>query len=590
MPSLPPPPPPAVLLRALGEWRRDRRAAVATAVLVVGLGAVLAVVAGSASATGEGPGLRELVTGAATAAAVAGVCLTFLAHVAVARTRWFRHVARSPRLLLEALRIPDAGGRLLAGVGAGLVAATFLHPVLGLALAGLALGILPTDVGRVLVSWRAAGATTRARVAARGGPVDPARWRLTGLALALGAVPVAVLRLVVLERDCVLDRVLGAGCPDGAVATTAAAIAVAIGAVAVTPLALGLGDVIARTLEGQTLGAAPPDLPSHVDVVDSVPEDAAVPQARADEPDVVRADEPDDVAEVPALWPDARPVVTELEPEPRPEPGPEAEPGPAPVVPDRVDAAVELARPSLEALSPATRALAVSLFASLSGGMVDSDGDAVEELRRSLHAASPDAIRSTLSLVLANAGRLEALRGQYQRSPRIARGAIERAASVGFRAAGVPGEHAESLADTLLQLDEEDWTHLADALEALDDELGGPLTGDGGRPTGRPLARDRLGRSDGTQVHPTEETIVAEGASPDELEQRQQLDGSLDEPTSIAGEDGPLDPDELEQRRRADGSVDLDASREEAGASLTPDELEQRQLVEDDGSDDHPPA
>lgn len=81
---------------------------------------------------------------------------------------------------------------------------------------------------------------------------------------------------------------------------------------------------------------------------------------------------------------------------------------------------------------------------------------------------------------------------------------------------------------------------------------------------------------------------MAEPASPDELEQRQRLDGSLDEPSAIAGEEGPLDPDELEQRRRADGSIDDDTARAGADAPRSPDELEQRQVVEEDDRDEHP--
>lgn len=81
---------------------------------------------------------------------------------------------------------------------------------------------------------------------------------------------------------------------------------------------------------------------------------------------------------------------------------------------------------------------------------------------------------------------------------------------------------------------------------------------------------------------------MAEHASPDELEQRQRLDGSLDEPSTIAGEEGPLDPDELEQRRRADGSVDEATEREGADAPRSPDELEQRQVLEEDDREGYP--
>lgn len=527
-----PPSPPAALLRALGAWRRDRRAAVVAAVVLVALGAVVAVIGGTDGAPDESPGLREVVTGAITAATLTGLLLTSIAHIGVARLRWFGHLARYPGLLLGALRVPGTGARILTGVLAGVVVATFLHPVLGLGLAVLAGAVLPTEVGRAVAAWRTAGGAARGRVTGRRTQTDPARWRVGATAVALGAAPVALLRVLVVDAACGLDRWLGAGCPDGPVATVVTALAVAVGAVAVTPVALGLGDVVARTLDGETLGADPPDLPSHVDVVPppSEPAPAFAPAPEPEpgpEPDPGPVPEPDPepgpapetgaAGEVPPLWPEDRPVSsfagttvedepwpgdvdphddpgeptieleplrTDPEPGPEPESGPERAPDPEPVGdvelpptgvaddPDRrIDEAVDRARPSLESLTPETRAVAVSLFASLSGGAVSPGGDTVDGLRRSLHDVGVEDTRSALSLVRANAGRVDALRAQYQRSPRIARGAIERAASVGFRAAGLPGEHAESLAGALLTMDDEDWAHLTTALEALGDEL-----------------------------------------------------------------------------------------------------------------------
>ena len=54
---------------------------------------------------------------------------------------------------------------------------------------------------------------------------------------------------------------------------------------------------------------------------------------------------------------------------------------------------------------------------------------------------------------------------------------------------------------------------------------------------------------------------MSEPRSPDEIEQRQRLDGTLEEPTTID---------------------------EDAQDVRSPDELEQRQIIEDDDRDDYP--
>ncbi|MBW3659356.1 MAG: hypothetical protein KY457_12005, partial [Actinobacteria bacterium] len=313
MPAVPPPPSPALLRRALGEWRRDRRGAVAAAVLLVLAGAALAVVSSSGPAGGDAPGVRELATAALTAAVLTTVLLAFVAHVGVARLGWFRHVARFPRLLAATLRVPGAAPRALAGLAAGIVLATFVHPVLGLATAALAIAVLPTDVGRALAVWRTAGRAARDRVAGRPVTADPDRWRLTALTTALGVAPVALLRLLVLEPACTLDRVLGAACPAGAVATSATAVAVAVGAVAVTPLALGLGDVLARSLAGESFGAPPADLPPHVDVLTPSPPPTppASPASPVFEPGDVDVPEPAVEQPEPAEPPVEEPALEE---------------------------------------------------------------------------------------------------------------------------------------------------------------------------------------------------------------------------------------------------------------------------------------
>lgn len=84
---------------------------------------------------------------------------------------------------------------------------------------------------------------------------------------------------------------------------------------------------------------------------------------------------------------------------------------------------------------------------------------------------------------------------------------------------------------------------------------------------------------------------MADGAplTPDELEQRQRPDGTIDD-TDLVGADAAdvTTPDELEQRQRPDGAV---VTREDVRGDevVTADVLEQRQAVgDDDEDDDHP--
>ncbi|MBW3658554.1 MAG: hypothetical protein KY457_07940 [Actinobacteria bacterium] len=51
----------------------------------------------------------------------------------------------------------------------------------------------------------------------------------------------------------------------------------------------------------------------------------------------------------------------------------------------------------------------------------------------------------------------------------------------------------------------------------------------------------------------------------------------------------PTTPDEFEQRQELDGSLADDAHvADDADEPLTPDELEQRQILPDDDRDEHP--
>lgn len=75
--------------------------------------------------------------------------------------------------------------------------------------------------------------------------------------------------------------------------------------------------------------------------------------------------------------------------------------------------------------------------------------------------------------------------------------------------------------------------------------------------------------------------------SPDEVEQRQRPDGSLEEEPVDETAAEPLSPDEIEQRQAPDGTIEghttiLDPSDE----PLSPDEIEQRQSVGDDDEEE----
>lgn len=73
---------------------------------------------------------------------------------------------------------------------------------------------------------------------------------------------------------------------------------------------------------------------------------------------------------------------------------------------------------------------------------------------------------------------------------------------------------------------------------------------------------------------------------PDELEQRQEVDGEVDPYADIVDEHGaPLDADALEQRLREDGSYEPGVFDRTSGEPLTADMIEQRQSVEFDDED-----
>lgn len=77
--------------------------------------------------------------------------------------------------------------------------------------------------------------------------------------------------------------------------------------------------------------------------------------------------------------------------------------------------------------------------------------------------------------------------------------------------------------------------------------------------------------------------------SPDEVEQRQPVTGSPDEPAPVVDEEGePLGVDAIEQRLREDGTYDPGVFHGVTGEPLTPDMVEQMQVVEFDDEDERP--
>lgn len=72
--------------------------------------------------------------------------------------------------------------------------------------------------------------------------------------------------------------------------------------------------------------------------------------------------------------------------------------------------------------------------------------------------------------------------------------------------------------------------------------------------------------------------------SPDEIEQHQRADGTVEDVAPPPSEDSPRSPDELEQQRST-SDEDADAYEGLEGRPLSPDEIEQRQPV---GGDEDP--
>lgn len=86
------------------------------------------------------------------------------------------------------------------------------------------------------------------------------------------------------------------------------------------------------------------------------------------------------------------------------------------------------------------------------------------------------------------------------------------------------------------------------------------------------------GYAHGTGNDETGRSAVSTPWTPDEIEQRQRADGTVEsDRPAPPDEDAPRSPDEIEQRQTDDDEVDV--LEEEPGRPLSPDEIEQRQVV-----------
>lgn len=122
--------------------------------------------------------------------------------------------------------------------------------------------------------------------------------------------------------------------------------------------------------------------------------------------------------------------------------------------------------------SPGTETDHLSAAARAHLGDLSPDAQAnVAPVLEILDELPPEQVRELVDEVATYEGTVATLRTQYRRAPGIAKGAIERACVAGLRGAGLSADTARQLATTLLQLDEDDWKALRNALASLDESL-----------------------------------------------------------------------------------------------------------------------
>lgn len=141
---------------------------------------------------------------------------------------------------------------------------------------------------------------------------------------------------------------------------------------------------------------------------------------------------------------------------------------------ERIDELVELVHARFEQLSPDTRQRTVELVASTLDGEASVEGgeDVLARLETAIRNAGPSRTVAAVGTLHEHAGTIGKLRSQYDRTPRLARSAIERTATTAVRTAGVPRAVAGDAVETLLTMPDDDWQTVSATLDEVVDRFG----------------------------------------------------------------------------------------------------------------------
>lgn len=474
--------------------------------------------------TAERTTIQALLSVAGGSAAITVVLGLFLGHLAMARLRWPGHFARLPRLIGEVWRSSASPGRPAGtGVVVGILVGLFVPPAVAAGFAATGIGLTVTVVGLAIVAgWQVAADEWRRVSLTRTGPTIADRR--VALVTFGGAVAVTgIVRLLVLDGPCLLERLTSGPCGGPTVAVASAAV---VGAVAVLPLFLGLGALVSLTLDSHDLA----DLAG-------VPDRGTSP-TEVTSPEVPTSPEPSRSVEPAPAAVEEGPVDEEVIDEPAPSSPRPAPSSPRPAPPDENELALaaaaalaqvaeedraetdiapetfdDIERDAADAVDPTDEITPVAIPEE--DGMDDTEegadddtdedgrtsaeipatGDAattagrlqdvehhldrlsphsrerLQPLLDDLAALPPDRARGIIDQISHHHGTVASLRTQYQRAPGIAKGAIERACISGLTVAGIPGDDAKLLASALLQLPEDDWEILTSVLTELEASL-----------------------------------------------------------------------------------------------------------------------
>lgn len=476
--------------------------------------------------------IQSLLSVAFGSAAITVVLGLFLGHLAMARLRWPGHFGRLPRLIGDVWSASDQPARP-AGIGvlAGILVALFVPPAISAGLAATGIGLTVTAVGLALVTgWQAAAAEWR-RISLGRSTATVADRRVSLVTFGGAAAVTGIVRFLVLDGTCLLDRLVGGPCGGPTVAVASAAV---IGAVAVLPPFLGLGALVSLTLDGHDLAdlaslpepsdphgetVSPPTTrhaattshePAHApEPVDADATTDAVADARTDRSarsrPVQTAPDEDELALAAAaalaavaeedraetdIAPEALDDLEDVDTDETVDPTDELTPIPAPeegtTDETKHDGATEDDAAATGASAATTAAHLEAVEPHLDRLSSDSR-EKVQPLLDDLAALPPDRARDIIDQIAHHHGTVSSLRTQYQRAPGIAKGAIERACVSGLKVAGIPGDDARLLSSALLQLPDDDWHALTSVLSELESSL--PDGGDGGAGDERPATR-----------------------------------------------------------------------------------------------------